>query len=150
MAIFENGFKLVPAEIKDFGWGKKTYYSWSLDRFIKHETPEFLIFEHGGSIDPNLGDGLTQDWILSYLRCDNPFDFEYTAQEKDALNLTVWRIHTKPLLQGKRVIGEKINTKTVNRLCFDYRNGQWNIEPGIRPDGDIYEEVARGYVEPIS
>jgi len=103
-------------------------YTWTLDRYITTRDTTNLI---GSMTMPrsNLGNGLTEEWVLLHLNTENCFDFDYTPDEGDRL-----------MVQD--------NDDHYNYMSFIFKGICWIADVNI-DFGDVMEEKNRGIVKPI-
>jgi hypothetical protein len=102
-------------------------FTWILDRYVTTlDTGEMgrMLMPHG-----NIGNGLTEEWVLLHLNLENCFDFDYTPEEGDSLKI---RDNDDPYLY----------------LSFIFKGNSWIA--GVNTSFDaVYEEKNRGFVQPV-
>ncbi|CAM1345527.1 hypothetical protein [Tenacibaculum amylolyticum] len=105
---------------------------WKLKRF-KADRKDFVI---GRVIYPlnKLKEDIQFEYILDRLNAGNIFDFNYSPQEKDLIE--IWEYYKYKEINGyPREYFE-------NHMVFKYENNKWNF--GKFPFGYVFDELNRG------
>ncbi|MDX1958618.1 MAG: hypothetical protein SFU98_08605 [Leptospiraceae bacterium] len=142
MCDFEKGFKLCSCKLEEHNIDKnrkskkdkdlpipKLGYRWYLSRFVSKVSDSEFMME--GEFEPpskDLGNGLSDEWILVNLNLENCFDFEYTPSEGDNL---VFKSDEKYIY-----------------LSFVYKKGIW-IKDNYSPFDTILKKIDEGKIEMI-
>ena len=103
-------------------------YALDLRRYIE-TVPSSMV---GRTMMPScdLGEGLTEDFVVEKLNTSNCFDFDYVPQERDSL-----RIHIK----GSR----------SRYMAFGYENGQWTIGLNYEAFDNVLEDIGEGQLKKL-
>ena len=103
-------------------------YVWCLLRFIEKTNSR----EMGRVIMPssNIGEGLTEDFVLNKLNESNCFDFDYLPRENDSLSLQI---------KGRFDI----------YLAYTFENGKWIIGTNYDAFNDVLENIGEGKLKKI-
>ena len=101
---------------------------WRLLRYVKTEYSGAL--GHIAMPLDDLGNGLTEQYVLQKINSENCFDFDYTPHEKDSLAIQV---------------GEQWD----RYLAFTFEDGQWRIGIGFDAFNDVMEDLGTGKIKLI-
>lgn len=102
-------------------------FTWTLDRYVTTLETDFI-----GSMrmpQDNLGNGLSEEWVLLHLNLENCFDFDYIPHEGDRL-----------------MIRDKDDS--YQYMSFIFKGNSWIADVYIG-FGDVLEEKKRGFVKPV-
>lgn len=114
---------------------EKTYtdYKWTLQVKV-HYPKQNPTYGKAKCQSKNLGEGLTEKFVLKQLNSKNCFDFDYHPSEGDDLLL------------------ESLHRKTTfyqDFLYFRYSNGKW-VEDFFYPFDKRFESKIQGKLKPLS
>ncbi len=112
---------------KDAAGSLPKEYVWRLDRYITTVDNGMI----GSMIMPreNLGDGLTEEWVLMHLNLENCFDFDYLPEEGDILTIN-------------------LSGDGYSYMSFIFKQEKWVADIYI-DFGTVLEEHNRGVVKPV-
>jgi hypothetical protein len=104
-------------------------YKWTLLRYV--ETVH--SGEMGRVIMPSkdIGEGLTEEFVLEKLNTANCFDFNYTPQDRDSLKI-------------------QLNDRWDKYLAFGYENGKWTIGASFDAFNDVLKDIGKGELKKIN
>lgn len=125
MCDSKNGFRLCTCDDDPFQ-KPGVQFAWRLYHYKYRKK----IGQTGILVSPedDLGDGLTDAYMLDKLNAGNYFDFDYQPAEKDALRI--------------------IKADRSAHLCFVFRNGSWQ-KGMIDPYWDVVEGFRTGTVDKL-
>ncbi|MCU0392538.1 MAG: hypothetical protein MUE81_15605 [Thermoflexibacter sp.] len=138
MLSFENGFIFCLAEKNEAIIHNKNsrrhkrelnnapeLYLWSVCEFLGYLDPDEMLMEVQPALpSKDIGEGLTEEWVLLYMIDNQCFNFDYTPKDGDYLVIR--------------------NSKKYKFLSFIFRNGAW--ETGFYYPRSILKLIANGEV----